>query len=472
MTVQVGFVGVLMFSIGLGSVLAQEQPVRKHGTASTPGVPAVAPRAANPDAQAIGGLLDRFIRAYNVKDAKASTTDRASARTSIDLLTAVPGFAYPHTTTGGARTPVITRDGPTVTGTATTTTTTGGGWGSFALGAATGVTAWALGSSYYNWGYASYANPYYAEEAVAQPIVIEQTVAGGEPQTVTVPAYMYDYTQPIDTQSAPPPGDVANPAVAKFDLARAAFGTGDYAGALKLTDGALKVLPSDATLHEFRALVLFAVGKYDLAAGPLYAVLSVGPGWDWTTMAGLYPNIDVYTSQLRKLEGFVSANPKSASGRFVLAYHYLTQGHTDAALSRLKEVVALAPQDTLSAQLVKQFSPPSESPGTPAPPTAPEPAAGPAKTGNLAGNWTAQPAGDAKIDLRIGGDETFTWKVTAKGKPRELAGKWSLTNNLLTLAQDGDAGALVGHVSWQGVDKWNFRVIGTGAEDQGLLFTH
>ena len=171
------------------------------------------------------------------------------------------------------------------------------------------MTAWALGSSFYNWGYASYANPYYAEEAVAQPIVIEQTVAGGEPQTVTVPAYTYDYSQPIDTQAAPPPAEVANPAIAKFDSARAAFGTGDYAGALQLTDEALKVLPNDATLHEFRALVLFAVGKYDLAAGPLYAVLSVGPGWDWTTMAGLYPDIDVYTRQLRKLEAFVSANP-------------------------------------------------------------------------------------------------------------------------------------------------------------------
>ena len=216
------------------------------------------------------------------------------------------------------------------------------------------MTAWALGSSFYNWGYASYANPYYAEAAVAQPIVIEQTVVGGEPQTVTVPAYTYDYSQPIDTQSAPPPADVADPAVAKFDSARAAFGNGDYAGALQLTDEALKVLPNDATLHEFRALVLFAVGKYDLAAGPLYAVLSVGPGWDWTTMVGLYPNVDVYTGQLRKLEAFVTANPSSTAGRFVLAYHYMTQGHNDAAVGQFKQVVALSPQDTLSAQLVKQ----------------------------------------------------------------------------------------------------------------------
>ena len=345
------------------------------------------------------------------------------------------------------------------------------GWGSFALGAATGVSAWALGSSFYNWGYASYANPYYAEAAVAQPIVIEQNVAGGEPQTVTLPAYTYDYSQPIDTQSAPPPEEVASPAIAKFYSARAAFGTGDYAGALQLTDEALKVLQNDATLHEFRALVLFAIGKYDLAAGPLYAVLSVGPGWDWTTMAGLYPNIDVYTSQLRKLEAFVSANLTSTAGNFVLAYHYLTQGNTDAAVIRLKQVVAVAPHDTLSAQLVKQFSSPSQASGAPAPSTTLETAAKPAKQGNLTGNWTAHPAPDTTIALRIGDDETFTWQVTVKGKPRQLTGKWSLTDNLLTLAQEGDAGALVGRVSWQADGKWSFRVIGTGADDQGLLFT-
>jgi tetratricopeptide (TPR) repeat protein len=197
------------------------------------------------------------------------------------------------------------------------------GWGRFATGAAVGVTAWALGSSFYNWGYGGgYANPYYADAAVPQPIIIEQVSAGGEPQAVSIPALAYDYSQPIDTQAAPPPAEVADPAVAKFDAARQAFHDADYAGALRLTDEALKVLPNDATLHEFRALVLFAAGKYDLASGPLYAVLSVGPGWDWTTMIGLYSSADIYTAQLRKLEAFVKADPNSASGRFVLAYHY------------------------------------------------------------------------------------------------------------------------------------------------------
>ena len=194
------------------------------------------------------------------------------------------------------------------------------------------------------------------------------------------------------------------------------------------------MLPNDATLHEFRALVLFAVGKYDLAAGPLYAVLSVGPGWDWTTMAGLYPNIDVYTGQLRKLEAFVTANPSSTAGRFVLAYHYLTQGHIDDAVAQLKEVVALAPQDTLSAQLVKQFSKPGTASGTRRR-HCPHRRRRPAKQGNLPGNWTARPTGDTTIRLNIADDGTFTWTVDAKGKPRQLAGKWSLTDDLLTLAR-------------------------------------
>ncbi len=141
-------------------------------------------------------------------------------------------------------------------------------------------------------------------------------------------------------------------------------------------------------------------------------------------------------------------------------------------MTQLKEVVALAPQDTLCAQLVKQFSPPATAPDTQAAAAAPPPSTTPAKQGNLTGDWTAHPAGDTTIDLRIGEDETFTWKVTARGKPKQITGKWSLANNMLTLAQEGDGGALVGRVTWQADDKWIFRVIGTGPEDQGLLFTH
>ncbi len=100
--------------------------------------------------------------------------------------------------------------------------------------------------------------------------------------------------------------------MALFDAGRQSFHNGDYAGALQQTDQALAKLPNDTTLHEFRALCLFALGRYDEAAATLYAVLSVGPGWDWTTLISLYPNVDAYTTQLRALEDYMQS---PAAGR-------------------------------------------------------------------------------------------------------------------------------------------------------------
>ena len=110
-------------------------------------------------------------------------------------------------------------------------------------------------------------------------------------------------------------------------------------------------------MHEFLALAYFAQGKYPQAAAPLYAVLSVRPGWNWTTLSGMYPDVETYTRQLRALEGYVRENPDSAQGRFVLAYHYLTEGHDPQAIDQLKVVVKLQPGDTLSAQIIAQFQP-------------------------------------------------------------------------------------------------------------------
>src|SRR5262249_27030316 len=126
----------------------------------------------------------------------------------------------------------------------------------------------------------------------------------------------------------------------------------DYALAMKEIDLALQKLPNDAALHELRALVQFATKDYKSAAATLYAVLSAGPGWDWTTMSSLYPGIDTYTEQVRTLEQYVRSNPNDAAGHFVLAYHYITQGHAGPAAKQLKEVVKLQPSDDLSARLL------------------------------------------------------------------------------------------------------------------------
>ena len=235
--------------------------------------------------------------------------DRAAVWRSAQEEPSPDGPTAPPPTGPTALTPTggITRDGSTATGTATTTppgdgtTTTGeeagaaGAWVGMGMGLGMGLgwglSSWGFGSALYGMGYMPYANPYYGY--------------GG----ATAMAMPYDYSQPIDTVSAPADEAVTNPAMALFDAGRASFKEGNYTNALQQTNDALAKLPNDTTLHEFRALCLFALGRYDEAAATLYAVLSVGPGWDWTTLIGLYPSVDVYTTQLRALEEYCTIHP-------------------------------------------------------------------------------------------------------------------------------------------------------------------
>jgi len=354
------------------------------------------------------------------------------------------------------------------------------GYGGLGLGAGLmgGLAGWGLGSMLYNYGYSNYMNPYYSSTIVAQqPIVM---------------ASPYDYANPINTMAAPPAQTATDAAEATFAQARDAFKAGDYTKALELTNQALQEVPNDTALHEFRALVLFAMKQYDQAAASLYAVLSVGPGWDWTTMIGLYPSVDVYTEQLRALEDYSAQNPQSAPAHFVLAYHYLTEGFTDQAVAQLKHVAELQPNDKLAPQLIRQFTksattetanaaqpnaaqpnagqpgaPPEQPPATAAAGT--PPAAPSVKPGELAGTWTAKPSNDTSITLTVDKNGNFTWKVDNKGKEQEFKGESTYGNDLLTLAQT-EGPVMVGKLAWQTQDRFNFRV-SNAPEDPGLTFT-
>jgi tetratricopeptide (TPR) repeat protein len=364
-----------------------------------------------------------------------------------------------------------------------------GNGGAFATGMAVGgIGAWGIGSSIYGWGYQPYVNPFITAAPVVvsqpavvvqQPVVIQQqpvAVAAAAP-AVAAEGATYDYSQPLNT-SAPVPAEAeADPALRQFDAARAAFKAGDYATALTNTDAALVKLPNDAAMHEFRSLIEFAQGKYDEAAATLYAVLSAGPGWDWTTLVGLYPGIDVYTTQLRALEAYRDAHPDSASAHFVLAYHYLTQGHDDDAVKELREVMRLAPTDQLSSELVMQLtggaSPTSGAATTAAPLAAtgsPETSAASAPMGNLVGSWKASPAKDVTIALVVGQDGQFTWTVTQQGKSQPISGNYTYDQGVLTLNQaKGDP--LAGTVAWQDDSHFTFQAQGGGPNDSGLAFS-
>jgi tetratricopeptide (TPR) repeat protein len=180
------------------------------------------------------------------------------------------------------------------------------------------------------------------------------------PATTTI--VQLDYSQPIPAPTPPPEGEEEPPmdeatekAIALFDKGREAFRGGDHKRALALADEAIELLPTDATLHEFRALVLFAMKEFQQAAAVIYSVLATGPGWNWETLESLYANIETYTAQLRALEEYTRTNPKEAGPAFLLAYHYLTMGHLKEAVKMLERVYELLPEDPLTSQLLEAF---------------------------------------------------------------------------------------------------------------------
>jgi tetratricopeptide (TPR) repeat protein len=233
---------------------------------------------------------------------------------------------------------------------------------------------WGAGANY------SYSNPFYVESPsvatdpaldYSQPVqvptpvvnVVSTSYASPVTDVITEPD-----SEPAESDQQPLPQKAADQvppeASRRFDAAREAFKSKEYDRALKEIEEAIKVLPKDATLHEFRALVLFAQKNYKDAAAGIYAVLAVGPGWNWDTLSGLYTKPATYTKQLRTLEAYVRDNPTAIDGRFLLAYHYLVLGSVPDAVKQLKEFEKLVPKDQLAPQLVKAFteSPDSDKP--------------------------------------------------------------------------------------------------------------
>ena len=358
-----------------------------------------------------------------------------------------------------------------------------GGWGGYwglpwyASPITWGLGAWAVGSVMYNSGYAMYSNPYY--------------VNGGNTS-----AY-YDYSQPITVINQQPDanslaGDQSTSSVVEsspapevqegtshMDLARAAFKNGDYPGASREIDLAIQQLPNDAVLHEFRALILFAMQDYKQAAATLYAVLSAGPGWDWTTMSGMYAGVSTYTDQLRQLEEFVKANQSAADAHFVLAYHYLTCGYTEEARKQYEDVVKLQPENQLAAQLVTLVGggsaaeaanqPTPQSPGVDSteanqatPPTAID-------ATKIVGMWKASRKDGASFKLDLTSDSKFTWGFEQGGRKQEFGGKYSVDGAVLVLERT-DGAQMPGIVTLAS-NGFNFKLYGGPPDDSGLDFS-
>jgi tetratricopeptide (TPR) repeat protein len=325
-----------------------------------------------------------------------------------------------------------------------------------------GLGGWGLGSLIYNSGYLGYSNPYYTSGGwsgynYSQPV----TVSYNSPVTVI--------DNSGDTASAADSSDQV------FNNAVVAFQQNDYDAALDITNKGITQFPDDAVLHELRSLVLFAKQDYQQSAATIHSVLAVGPGWDWTTLIGMYSDASLYTTQLRTLEGFTKSNPDDAAAHFLLAYHYLSCGHADAAARHLQQVVTLMPGDHVAAGMLKMVAKPTAEEMAKAPlPDESEAAQAdgpPVDPGMLVGAWHATRDDGSEFSLTLTDQHAFTWSFTQKGQnAQDFGGTYSIEGNVLALERK-DGGSLIAEITSADASKFNFKMLGAADDDQGLNFS-
>lgn len=316
-------------------------------------------------------------------------------------------------------------------------------WRRYPVAISFGLTPWGLNRMGYWFGYNNYYNPYYY-----QPLVIGSTTI--------------DYSQPL---VAAPPAYEANATFTDFDRARDAFKRKQYERSLTLVNRAITEHPRDATLHEFRALALFALADYRQAAQTLNPVLSVGPGWDWPTLRGLYSGVAEYTKQLRALEGFVGDHKGKAYGHFLLGYHYLTMGHDDDASKQFQRTVALAPKDQVSRQILSMLDQNAKIAAPSHVPTAKSNI----DADDLVGTWNAK-RGNADFQLQLSRDRRFTWTHREGKRSTSVAGAFAVNNGTLALEPQA-GGVMLANVQLNGKDRLHFQMVGSGPKDPGLTFS-
>jgi tetratricopeptide (TPR) repeat protein len=321
-------------------------------------------------------------------------------------------------------------------------------WDQYPVAAAMGLTWWGVNNLGYELGYCDYSNPYYDESM---------------PASYAEPVAAWPAQPSEESATALPPG-VSAAAVAKFDEARTEFLRGQYEQALKLTDAALAEMPHDAVLHEFRSLVLFALKRYPEAAAAIHPVLAVGPGWDWKTMATLYPDVDTYTNQLRALEAARKANPSAADIHFLLGYHYLTCGYADDARVEFSQAYKLRPADSVASSLSATLTP--RNAGTEELVAAPPK---PVPQDDITGDWSAAGKGSAKYSLKLQKDGTFTWIFTKRSRPETVKGVYTVEGNILAMEPD-TGGVLLAELASKEPSALHFKMIGAAPNDPGIEF--
>ncbi|WP_379712026.1 tetratricopeptide repeat protein [Haloferula chungangensis] len=325
----------------------------------------------------------------------------------------------------------------------------------FAEGFMWGIAVWSLGNMIYDMGYKSYQNPY-----PAPPV-----------QNTYV-----NYTEPLSVAAAAnPPGDdsqvdlAATKSDEALDRSRVAFRKGDYVAASTAVDEALGYTPDDVTIHEFRALVFFALNKYSDAAGVLNAVLASGPGWSWDTMIGFYDSSSTYDEQLRNLENYVKGSPDKADAHFLLGYHYMVCGEMEKANQEFTKASELQPADSISRQLRDLTAASIPDNGEAAKEAMPPVAPTPVPLDKLVGTWVSKSDTGGTITFTMKETGDYTWDYSDGKTDSKLNGTYGLDDQGLLVLTSNDS-QMVSEVKFEDDSEMHFSLIGSPDGDPGLDF--
>ncbi|MBS0262350.1 MAG: tetratricopeptide repeat protein [Planctomycetes bacterium] len=360
------------------------------------------------------------------------------------------------------------------------------------------IARWILGPMYFSSGYGIYENPYYVVPKTPVPEFLDYSrplgyIADDEPPSTSTARS----EQPDNNESPEKAGETydqileyrtrspeVRASLKALDAATEAFQAGRYDDALKLSEAAIEAMPDDPGLHQFRALVQFAREDYQGAAATLYAVLSISPGWNWTTQSGLYGDTAEFNQQLKKLEAYHQKHPESGAAAFLRAYHYMTCRHSKAAVKQWENVVKAFPGNPLFSQMlglaqgclkedeIDEGKAPTQTADadTAVADVSNRPSADSPPVQLEIGSWRAQQGKFATVDLEIRKNDEFVWKATfPDGGSHVIAGHYGQKGNTLFLG--GGSGALVGTLQSRPEGGFTFSILGNKRGEPPLAFT-
>jgi tetratricopeptide (TPR) repeat protein len=135
------------------------------------------------------------------------------------------------------------------------------------------------------------------------------------------------------------------------------FKAGNYERAARLWRHAVVDAPDNGLLLLMLGQALFAIGRYEEAAGAVQAGMNLLPEDKWnlvvTNWRELYRSPADYTAQLRALEKAVREKPKDPALRFLLGYHYGYLGYPADAVRQLEHLKKFAPADKIGLKLLE-----------------------------------------------------------------------------------------------------------------------